>query len=41
MEEEMNTLDHGVCFVPSVRGEEFALRDYGGCLKDMGGSRLV
>jgi hypothetical protein len=44
MEEEMNTLNHGVCFdVPSVRGEreEFSLRDYGGCLKDMGGSRLV
>jgi hypothetical protein len=43
MEEEMNSLEHGVCFdVPSVRGgEEFALRDYGGCLKDMGGSRLV
>jgi hypothetical protein len=44
MEEEMSSLDHGVCFdVPSVRveGEEFALRGYGGCLKDMGRSGLV
>jgi len=41
----MNSLEHGVCFdVPSIRGEgedEFALREYGGCLKDIGGSRLV
>ena len=42
MEEEMNSLEHGVCFdVPSVRGDEFTLRDYGGCLKDIGGTRLV
>jgi hypothetical protein len=41
----MNSLEHGVCFnVPPMRGEgddEFALRDYGGCLKDIGGGRSV
>lgn len=45
MEEEMNSLEPGVCFdVPSVRGDgqdEFTLRNYGGCLKDVGGTRLV
>lgn len=43
MEEEMNSLEHGVCFsVPPITGEgedEFTLRDYGGCLKDIGGGR--
>jgi len=45
MEEEINSLETGVCFnVPSVRGDgqdEFTLRNYGGCLKDIGGARLV
>lgn len=45
MEEEINSLEHGVCFnVPSMREEgedQFALRGYGGCLKDIGGSRSV
>jgi len=41
----MNSLEPGVCFdVPSMRADgqdEFTLRDYGGCLKDIGGTRLV
>jgi len=45
MEDEINSLESGVCFdVPSVRADghnEFTLRNYGGCLKDIGGTRLV
>jgi hypothetical protein len=44
MDGDTNSAEHGICFdVSSVRGteDEFTLGRYGGCLKQLGCSRLV